>query len=174
MKIAAVKEEIEQALHPAGFSKDGWASIRRAAIIRRFRHSCTHAEAQRLWIAAALRRSMPQNQRLKPKRVREVLQECDGDLTKAIPGFIPIAPGVEALPASVLGRQIPEIFYQWVGYRPNDNRLRAWCRKLGLTYSRNGIYSGSELHALLHLWRSMRIAERERSRRLARENFQHS
>lgn len=174
MKIAAIKEEIEQALNPAGFSKDGWKSIRRAALVPRCRHSCSFAEAQRLWIAAALRRSMPQNQRLMPRDVVARLRECDGDLAKAIPGFIPIEPGAEALPAAVLGRQIPEIFDQWVGYRPDDNRLRAWCNKLGMTYSRNGIYSGSELHALLRLWRSMRIAERERSRKLARKNFQPS
>ncbi len=170
-KIADIKQQIERVLHPAGFSKDGWESIRRAALIPRRRHSCDYVQAQRLWVAAALRRSKPQNQPITAKEVLHHLNQCNGDLSRLIPGFIPIAPGHEALPSTVLGRQLPEIFERLVGYRPDDNRLRAWCRKLGFTYSRSAVYSGSQVDDLVQLWRSMRVAERDRSRKQAYKNF---
>ncbi|MBF2074561.1 MAG: hypothetical protein IGS50_12485 [Synechococcales cyanobacterium C42_A2020_086] len=170
-KIAEIKREIEQVLHPVGFSKNGWDSIRRSALIPPGRHSCDYAQAQRLWVAAALRRTVPQNQPITAKEVLSKLKECDGDLSQLIPGFIPFSPGCEALPSNVLGRQLPGLFENLVGYRPDDNRLRAWCRKVGLRYSRSAVYSGAEVDALLQLWRSMRVSERDRSRKLAYQNF---
>jgi hypothetical protein len=170
-KIAEIRQEIEQVLHPAGFSKDGWEAIRRAALIPAKRHSCDYVQAQRLWVAAAIRRSKPQNQPISTREVLARLHECDGDLTRLIPGFIAVAPGAEALPSTLLGRQLPDVFENLVGYRPDDNRLRDWCRKLGLNYSRSAVYSGAQVDALIQLWRSMRVAERDRSRQQAYKNF---
>ena len=170
-EIADIRHQIEQALHPAGFSKTGWEGIRRAALIPPRRHSCDLAQEQRLWVAASLRRATPQNQAITPRMVLSALTECDHDLSRLIPGFIPVAPGSGALPAIVLGRQLPDLIEQIVGYKPDDNRLRDWCRKLGFTYSRNAIYSGAQVDGLVQLWRSMRIAERQRSKTQAHRNF---
>ncbi len=170
MKISDLREEIESTLHPAGFSKVGWESVRYAAMLPKGIHSCDYVQAQRLWIAAAIRRSKPQNQPVTRREVLLKLASCDGDLSKAIPGFIPVA-GTESLPPAVLGRQLPEIIEQITGYRASDNRLRAWCKKLGFTYSRNSIYSGAQVESLIQLWRSMRIAERQRAKTQAYQNF---
>jgi hypothetical protein len=170
-EIADIRHQIEQTLHPAGFSKTGWEGIRRAALIPPRRHSCDLAQEQRLWVAASLRRATPQNQAITPRMVLSALTECDHDLSRLIPGFIPVAPGSGALPAIVLGRQLPHLIEQATGYCPDDNRLRAWCRKLGWIYSRNATCSGSQVNDLIQLWRSMRIAERQRSKTQARQNF---
>ena len=170
-KISDLRKEIEAVLHPVGFSKVGWESIRYAAMLPKGIHSCDYNQAQRLWIAAAIRRSKPQNQPVTRREVNIRLAECGGDLSKAIAGFVSIEPGHESLPASALGRQLPDLIEQIVGYKPDDNRLRDWCRKLGFTYSRNAIYSGAQLDDLIQLWRSMRLAERQRSKTQAYRNF---
>jgi hypothetical protein len=173
-KISDLRKEIEAALHPAGFSKVGWESIRYAAMLPKGTHSCDYIQAQRLWIAAAIRRSKAQNQPVTRREVNIKLAECGGDLSKAVPGFVPMAPGHESLPQSALGRQLPDLVEQITGYRPDDNRLRAWCAKLGFIYSRNAIYSGAQVDELIQLWRSMRIAERQRAKTQAYRNFHHS
>lgn len=170
-KISDLRKEIEAALHPAGFSKVGWESIRYAAMLPKGTHSCDYIQAQRLWIASAIRRSKAQNQPVTRREVNIKLAECGGDLSKAIPGFIPVAAGSESIPPSALGRQLPNLIGQITGYQPDDNRLRAWCSKLGFTYSRNAIYSGAQVNALIQLWRSMRIAERQRAKSQACQNF---
>lgn len=169
--IAVIRHEIEQVLHPTGFSNTGWESIRRAALIPSGRHGCDLVQEQRLWVAWALRRSTPQNKPVTIRMVLDTMTECDGDLSILIPGFVPLAPGHEALPASVLGRQLPDLIHQLVGYKPDDSRIRAWCLKLGFTYSRSAIYSGAQVNSLVQLWRSMRIAERQRSKSQAVRNF---
>ena len=131
--IAVIRHEIEQVLHPTGFSNTGWESIRRAALIPSGRHGCDLVQEQRLWVASALRRSTPQNKPVTIRMVLDTMTECDGDLSILIPGFVPLAPGHEALPASVLGRQLPDLIHQLVGYKPDDSRIRAWCLKLGFT-----------------------------------------
>lgn len=170
-RISVLRREIEQVLNPAGFSKEGWESIRRAALVPKGRHSCDYVQAQRLWVAAAIRRTKPRTQPVTTKEVLRRLNECGGDLSAIIAGFIPVMPGSEALPATVLGRQLPRVIEELIGYCPDDNRLRDWCSKLGFRYSRSAEYSGHQVDQLIQLWRSMRVAERDRSRKQAYKNF---
>lgn len=170
-KISAVKTAIEQVLCPAGYSKTGWEAIREAASIPKGRHSCTQGQERRLWVAAALRRVKPQNQPVTAAEVTRKLVEYRGDISKIIAGFIPLVVEPTLLPASTEGWELPGVIEHWTGYRPDDNRLRAWCDKCGFKYSRVSSYSASQVFALLNLWRSMRVAERDRSRKQAYKNF---
>lgn len=172
-KITSVKAAIEQVFCPAGYSKTGWEAIREAASIQQGKHNCTPGQERRLWIAAAIRRAKPQNQPVTDAEVTQKLVEVEGDLSRVITGYIPVAIDPKLMPASVEGWELPGVIEQWTNYRPNDNRLRDWCKKLGFRYSRMGSYSASQVSALIDLWRQMRSAERDRSRSQAYKNFGH-
>lgn len=170
-KIAAIKTAIEQVFCPTGYSKAGWESLREAASIPKRKHTCTPGQERRLWVAAAIRRAKPQNQPVTAAEVTRKLVACSGDLSKVITGYLPLSLDPALLPACVEGWELPGVIEQWTNYRPSDNRLRAWCQKLGFRYSRMGQYSATQVSALLNLWRSMRVAERDRSRKQAYQNF---
>lgn len=170
-KITAVRNAIETVLCPAGYSKAGWAAIRRSARIPKGRHTCTPVQEKMLWAAASLRRSKPQNQGVEVLEVLRLVNQAKGDISKVVSGYLPVMPDPLLMPASVEGWELPGLVEQWTGYRPNDNRLRAWCEKLGFKYSRRGSYSANQTVSLIELWRSMRVAERDRSRKQAYQNF---
>jgi hypothetical protein len=167
--ILDVKANIE-AVFNHSYSANGWAAIRAAALIPVGKHSCSPLLEKRLWVAAAIRRVKPMNQPVTSQEVTARLLACQGDLCNAIPGFIPV-PEVKSLPATLQGWELPDLIEQITGYRPNDNRLRAWCKKCGLEFSRNASYSASQQHALILNWVRMRLEERQRAKQQAYQNF---
>ena len=171
-QILDVKRAIEAVLKPEGYSKNGWQAIREAALVPTGRHSCSLMQEKRLWLAASLRRVTPQNQPVTSVMVSHRYRECSGDLSKALPGFIQI-PDVKSLPRTCQGWELPGIIESFTGYRPPDDRLADWFRKLdwGFNFSRHDSYSGSQQHELICLWVRMRIAERQRASRRAAQNF---
>lgn len=168
-QIQDVKANIE-AIFGHSYSCNGWAAIRAAALIPTGKHSCTVLGEKRLWLAASIRRIKPQNQPVTSAEVSAALLACKQDLRAAIPGFIPI-PEVRSLPTTIQGWELPALIETYTQYLPDDNRLRDWCTKLGFAYSRNASYSASQQAALIRHWISMRVAERERSRKSAYKNL---
>lgn len=167
--IQHVKTNIEVVFNHS-YSINGWAAIRAAALVPAGKHSCSPLLEKRLWIAAAIRRVKPQNQAVTSQEVTARLMACGGDLRNAIPGFMPI-PEMKSLPATLQGWELPDLIERHTAYRPDDNRLRAWCSKLGFAYSRNASYSASQQHALILNWIRMRLEERQRAKQQASQNF---
>lgn len=170
-KIASVKAAIEQVFCPVGYSKTGWESLREAAMIPQGKHNCTPNQERRLWVAASIRRGKPQNQPVTAAEVNRRISEIGGDISRLVTGYVPVVVDPKLMPATVEGWELPGVIEQWTNYRPNDNRLREWCQRLGFRYSRLGTYSASQICSLVELWRQMRASERDRSRQQARKNF---
>ena len=145
-----------------------WGEWKDAARISHYAHTCTREQWIRLCACAALQR---RRKKVTELQVDVFLKNHGADPLEFLPGLLPLSQ-LKALPSACSGREISELVSEFIGHRPTENTIKSWLRSIGLFYSRNDTYSGSQLQALMRHAIHLRVEASERARSRALQTRQ--
>jgi len=161
--ISEIRADLATMLPSGSLCNQTWGEWKDAVGIPHYARNCTYEQWLGLCAAVALRRM---RRKITTHTIRHFLQVNGKDPIAFLPGFVPSAI-FNTLPASCLGKEIAETVQEKTGYRPTENTVRRWVQAIGAAYSRNAVYSGSQVQALIRYYVRLRAEESNRAKQRA-------
>lgn len=131
-----------------------WKAWRAAAGVRGYK--ATREQWVALCACLALHR---RGRKVNAITVKVFIRLQGNDPMTFFPGLMPIDAPAQ-IPDSVLGRDLPEVLFDWVGVVRTESTIERWVKAVGLEYSRGFQYSRDQVVAIVRQYLIARNAKR--------------
>ncbi len=158
--ISEVRTDLANILPTGSLCNQVWGEWKDAVGIGHYARNCTYEQWLGLCAAAALKRM---RRKINPYTIKHFLNVNGSDPMAFLPGFVSTAT-LKTLPGTCSGKEIPDLVEEKTGYRPAENTVKRWVEAIGASYSRNAVYSGSQLQSIIKHYVRLRVEASDRAK----------
>lgn len=143
-----IRQELGALTASGHICHDTWQVWRQAAGLLPRQRKATYEQWVKLCAAFALSK---QGKKVNSLTVKIFLRQNGDDPMAFVPGLLPIG-APERIPGFCRGRDLPNLFFDWLGVVRSEDTIARWCTQAGLAYSRGLVYSREQVLAIVHVY----------------------